>query len=137
MIFNMQRIEHQMTHIQASGTADDEAAAVALVRDMRTQGTLAAFSAGQQVPRRPYTIEELRLNGIEPEKCAHCDRAAFTLAVIANQIFTHFLPFLPAFRHFHHMFRASTHAIGGNLSHDAPAPEPQMGLVSWMKQPSQ
>lgn len=57
--------------MQASGTPEDEAAAVALVGDMRARGVLAAFSAGQQVPRRPYTIEELRLNGIEPEKCGN------------------------------------------------------------------
>lgn len=53
---------------QATGTPEDEAAAVALLRDMRSKGILAAFSSGQQVPRRSYTIEELRLNGIQPEK---------------------------------------------------------------------
>lgn len=58
----------QTHHAQASGTPEDEAAAVALVRDYKAQRTIAAFSAGQQVPKRNYTIEELRLNNVEPEK---------------------------------------------------------------------
>ncbi len=59
---------HHYHHKQATGTPEDEAAAVALVREMKANGVLFAFSAGQQVPKRNYTIEELRLNNVEPEK---------------------------------------------------------------------
>lgn len=45
-----------------------ESQAVELVNQSASKGVLRAFGCGTQVPKRLYTIEELRLNKIDPEK---------------------------------------------------------------------
>lgn len=40
--------------------------AVALAEQLREEGTLRSFGAARSVPKRAYTLEELRLNKIEP-----------------------------------------------------------------------
>lgn len=52
----------------ASSEPGSEAKAVAKVGALVDAGQLKAFGRGRQVPKRIYTIEELRLNKIEPEK---------------------------------------------------------------------
>jgi hypothetical protein len=47
---------------------DAEDRATALATAAQQQGILLAFGRGQQVPKRIYTIDELRLNKVEPEK---------------------------------------------------------------------
>ena len=44
-----------------------EETAVTLATSLRDTGTLKAFGTTQQVPKRKYTLEELRLNKIEPK----------------------------------------------------------------------
>ncbi|OMO99032.1 hypothetical protein COLO4_13563 [Corchorus olitorius] len=45
---------------------EDERAALSLVKDLQGKpGGLRCFGAGRQVPQRLYTLDELRLNGIE------------------------------------------------------------------------
>lgn len=48
--------------------SDSEKQAVAIVARLKEEGTLKAFGAAQQVPKRIYTLEELRLNQIEASK---------------------------------------------------------------------
>eukprot|EP00878_Enallax_costatus_P008022 GHUV01008389.1.p1 GENE.GHUV01008389.1~~GHUV01008389.1.p1 ORF type:complete len:488 (+),score=99.59 GHUV01008389.1:33-1466(+) len=47
---------------------DAERDAVSLAEQALQQGVLQAYGRGLQIPKRIYTIEELRLNKIEPEK---------------------------------------------------------------------
>lgn len=48
--------------------AEGESAALKLLGELKSEGLVQAFGSGQQVPKRAYTLEELRLNKIEPEK---------------------------------------------------------------------
>lgn len=48
--------------------ADDEVAALRLVTSLCESGELRAFGAGSGVPKRLYTLEELRLNKINPSE---------------------------------------------------------------------
>ncbi|GAA0151068.1 hypothetical protein LIER_09866 [Lithospermum erythrorhizon] len=43
----------------------DERAALGLVKDLQLNGGLHCFGAARQVPQRLYTLDELKLNGIE------------------------------------------------------------------------
>ncbi|KAF8056002.1 hypothetical protein HT031_006523 [Scenedesmus sp. PABB004] len=52
----------------AEGGIAVEQQAVALAQAAMARGVFKAFGRGQQVPKRIYTIEELRLNRIEPAK---------------------------------------------------------------------
>ena len=45
-----------------------EAAAVRLAAGLKQGGVLRAFDGGRQVPKRSYTLEDLRLNKIEPQR---------------------------------------------------------------------
>lgn len=47
---------------------DNEDAAVALVASAKANGVLKGFGGAQQVPKRMYTVEELRLNKIDASK---------------------------------------------------------------------
>jgi hypothetical protein len=53
---------------QATITPEGEEQALALVDLLVQQGTLAGFGTGRQLPKRIYTIDELRLNKVEPSK---------------------------------------------------------------------
>ncbi|KAL6766464.1 hypothetical protein ACKKBG_A36110 [Auxenochlorella protothecoides x Auxenochlorella symbiontica] len=46
-----------------SGTNDE---AVAAAQELKESGVLCLFGEGRQVPKRPYTLEEVRLNRIDP-----------------------------------------------------------------------
>jgi len=48
--------------------AQDEPAAVKLMVEMKEAGVLRGFGGASEVPKRNYTLEELRLNKIFPEK---------------------------------------------------------------------
>ena len=61
----------QLADLQAalSREGDDaQAAAVALAEQLRASGLLRAFGAAAQVPKRAYSLAELRLNNIYTEK---------------------------------------------------------------------
>ena len=51
----------------ARSQQDAEAPVTALVQTLKAEGVLRAFGTAQQVPKRIYTLDELRLNKIEPE----------------------------------------------------------------------
>ena len=53
---------------QAQEGEAGEAAALQLVAGLREQGVLRAFGGARQVPKRQYTLEDLRLNRIEPAR---------------------------------------------------------------------
>ena len=57
---DLEKLETLLTQ----GAASEEAA-VALANSLREAGSLKAFGGGAQVPKRSYTLEELRLNKIE------------------------------------------------------------------------
>jgi len=50
------------------GDGQGEAEALKTLDELKSGGLVKAFGTGQQVPKRAYTLEELRLNKIEPEK---------------------------------------------------------------------
>ncbi|KAF6255000.1 hypothetical protein COO60DRAFT_1641869 [Scenedesmus sp. NREL 46B-D3] len=52
----------------ASDGSSAESQALQLAEEARQQGLVKAFGRGLQVPKRIYTIDELRLNKVEPEK---------------------------------------------------------------------
>lgn len=52
----------------ALDTPESEAEAVALMRSLASSGAAPAFGGGQQVPKRPYSLDELRLNKIDAER---------------------------------------------------------------------
>lgn len=54
--------------MQAKEGEAAEAAALQLVTSLKEQGLLRAFGGARQVPKRQYTLEDLRLNRIEPQK---------------------------------------------------------------------
>ncbi|KAI8475990.1 MAG: hypothetical protein J3K34DRAFT_4351 [Monoraphidium minutum] len=60
----------QPSQPQARAEVDrsQESAARALVEQAEARGLLRAFGRGRQLPKQLYTIEELRLNKVEPEK---------------------------------------------------------------------
>lgn len=53
----------QLESLISKNSEDD---AVTLATSLRDSGTLRAFGMGSQVPKRSFTLEELRLNKIEP-----------------------------------------------------------------------
>lgn len=53
---------------QAGDGPQVEAAAAGLAEGLRQRGVLRAFGAAASVPKRAYTLEELRLNKIQPEQ---------------------------------------------------------------------
>jgi hypothetical protein len=68
------RVQAQATQIMSSDLRqletliekNSEDTAVTLAASLRDSGILKAFGGGSQVPKRSYTLEELRLNKIEP-----------------------------------------------------------------------
>ncbi|GAB4821711.1 hypothetical protein N2152v2_008757 [Parachlorella kessleri] len=52
----------------ASDTPEAEEAAVRAAEELKQRGVLRAFGGAHQVPKRAYTLEELRLNKIQPER---------------------------------------------------------------------
>lgn len=55
-------------HCQEKEGDEGEAAAMQLVASLKQRGVLRAFDSARQVPKRTYTLEDLRLNKIEPAK---------------------------------------------------------------------
>lgn len=47
-----------------SGSDESQQSAADLVQRMKDAGLLTAFGAGRQVPKRLYTLEDLRLNKV-------------------------------------------------------------------------
>ena len=62
------QLEGPRCHQQEKEGAEGEAAALQLVAGLKQQGVLRAFDSARQVPKRAYSLEDLRLNKIEPAK---------------------------------------------------------------------
>lgn len=67
---NLEAVCNQLDAILERSVADrsQEAAARQLVEQAQSGGLLRAFGRARQLPKRLYSIDELRLNKIEPEK---------------------------------------------------------------------
>lgn len=65
---SLQEALKQVDKLLGARTAETEAEALAIIRTLSTRGVAKAFGRGQQVPKRTYTLDELRLNKIEPAK---------------------------------------------------------------------
>lgn len=61
-------VQARVSIMQGSTTPEAEQQALQLVDDLQQQGVLPAFGRGQQLPKRIYTMDELRLNKVEPTK---------------------------------------------------------------------
>jgi len=61
---SLDKLDGLLHQSHGSKTASREKEAVSLVRELVESGELKAFGQGRQVPKRSYTIEELRLNKI-------------------------------------------------------------------------
>ena len=59
---------HFLLCLQAAEGAPAEAQATGLAAALVQEGALRAYGKAQQVPKRPYSLEELRLNRIQPEQ---------------------------------------------------------------------
>lgn len=54
--------------MQARNDEEGERGALQLVTELKTRKLIRGFGGAQQVPKRAYTLEELRLNKIEPQQ---------------------------------------------------------------------
>ena len=62
-----QTLSGDLKQLESLISKDSETEAVTLAASLRDSGVLRAFGVGSQVPKRSYTLEELKLNKIEPQ----------------------------------------------------------------------
>ncbi|KAJ9520923.1 hypothetical protein QJQ45_014081 [Haematococcus lacustris] len=58
----------QLAHLDELLLRNDDTAAVSLARQLQEEGLLLGFGQGRQLPKRIYSLEELRLNQIDAAK---------------------------------------------------------------------
>eukprot|EP01025_Chloroclados_australasicus_P027716 TRINITY_DN27439_c0_g1_i7.p2 TRINITY_DN27439_c0_g1~~TRINITY_DN27439_c0_g1_i7.p2 ORF type:complete len:165 (-),score=9.03 TRINITY_DN27439_c0_g1_i7:144-638(-) len=61
---NLQQLEQLLN----SDKREDEESALKLMEKMVEEKIVRGFGQGRQIPKRTYTLEELKLNSIQPEK---------------------------------------------------------------------
>jgi hypothetical protein len=84
----------EISRLDALLSRGDDAGALSLAGALKASGVLRAFGAAQQVPKRAYTIEELRLNKIETREFLAPEDA--TLNGVRNLLQASFLAGLTA-----------------------------------------
>ncbi|GFH29259.1 uncharacterized protein HaLaN_27893 [Haematococcus lacustris] len=58
----------QLAHLDELLLRNDDTAAVSFARQLQEEGLLLGFGQGRQLPKRIYSLEELRLNQIDAAK---------------------------------------------------------------------
>ncbi|KAL0052535.1 hypothetical protein WJX82_003532 [Trebouxia sp. C0006] len=58
----------ELDRILCSSEPDAEAKALELINKLKEDGVVKAYGGAQQIPKRLYTLEELRLNNLRPEE---------------------------------------------------------------------
>lgn len=62
------KLQEQLQVLERLLANNDEDSALNLVSSLRQNGSIRAFSGANQIPKRAYSLEELRLNKIEPRQ---------------------------------------------------------------------